>query len=227
MTRYGWKAQNKSLAIFAGEAYNVEQGISNEMFPDERGEAGVPDPPACFVMAGPNDHTNFESTDPQAVFSDAVAFATFMRFLAPPSPSCSVNGNCPGPVNNGSATFDNIGCPACHVRSMQTGNVVSAALRNQPVNLFSDLLLHNMGRLGDGISQGLAGPNEFRTAPLWGLGHRLFFLHDGRTTDLNAAIEAHAAGGADPASEANTVIQNYQALSPQQKQELLSFLRSL
>jgi hypothetical protein len=46
--------------------------------------------------------------------------------------------------------------------------------------------------LADGISQGQAGPDEFRTAPLWGLGQRIFFLHDGRTKDLIAAIQAHA-----------------------------------
>jgi CxxC motif-containing protein (DUF1111 family) len=75
---------------------------------------------------------------------------------------------------------------------MVTGNDPVNALANQTANLFSDLLVHDMGALGDGISQGLAGPSEFRTAPLWGLGQRLFFLHDGRTSDLLQAIEAHA-----------------------------------
>ena len=91
-------------------------------------------------------------------------------------------------------------------------------------NLFSDLLLHHMGRgLADGISQGLAGPDQFRTAPLWGIGQRLFFLHDGRTSDLLAAIEAHAS----PGSEANAVIQNFNRLTETQQQGLLIFLRSL
>jgi CxxC motif-containing protein (DUF1111 family) len=174
ITRFGWKAQNKSLVIFSGEAYNVEQGISNEVFPDERGEAGVPDPSGCYVVPSPNDHTNFESSQPQAVLSDSIAFADFMRFLAAPVPSCTVNATCSGSINNGSASFTNIGCAACHIPAMRTGNHATAAFRNQSVNLFSDLLVHNMGRLGDGIPQGLAGGNEFRTAPLWGLGQRLF-----------------------------------------------------
>ena len=72
-----------------------------------------------------------------------------------------------------------------------------------------------------------AGPNEFRTAPLWGVGKRIFLLHDGRTSDLNAAIEAHANGGADSSSEANTVVQRYNLLTTPQKQDLLNFLRSL
>ena len=77
--------------------------------------------------------------------------------------------------------------------------------------------------LADGVSQGEAGPREFRTAPLWGLGQRIFFLHDGRTSDLIAAIKAHASTG----SEANGVVNNFLGLSEAQKQDLLNFLRSL
>jgi len=227
LTRFGWKAQNKSLVIFSGEAYNVEQGISNELFPDERGESGVQDSPACYVVTSPNDHTNFEQTQPLAVPSDVIGFANFMRFLAPPAPSCTVGVDCSASVNNGSALFSSTGCAVCHVRSMRTGNHGTAALRNHTANLFSDLLVHNMGVLGDGISQGAAGPNEFRTAPLWGLGQRNFFLHDGRTSDLLDAIEAHANNGTDSHSEANTVIQNFNAPSTSQKQDILNFLRTL
>jgi CxxC motif-containing protein (DUF1111 family) len=77
--------------------------------------------------------------------------------------------------------------------------------------------------LADGITQGLAGPNEFRTAPLWGIGQRIFFLHDGRTSDLIEAILAHQSQG----SEANIVIGNFQSLTNAQEQDLLNFLRSL
>ena len=98
------------------------------------------------------------------------------------------------------------------------------------MNLFSDLLIHDMGPgLADGISQGQAGPSEFRTAPLWGLGQRIFFLHDGRTSDLVVAIQQHSSGSTrnQNASEANAVIWNYNRLSEQDKQNLLNFLRSL
>jgi CxxC motif-containing protein (DUF1111 family) len=111
-----------------------------------------------------------------------------------------------------------------------TGNAAVAALRNQPVNLYSDLLLHDMGPgLADGVSQGQAGPREFRTAPLWGLGQRIYFLHDGRTRDLLLAIKAHRSGGSSngDASEANTVIGQFEALSESEKQDVLNFLRSL
>jgi CxxC motif-containing protein (DUF1111 family) len=226
LTRFGWKAQNKSLAIFAGEAYNVEQGVSYELFPDERGESGVPDPEVCKTVPSPSDHTNYELTQPQSIVSDAIAFANFMRFLAPPVTACTVGATCSASVNKGSALFDTIGCAVCHIRSMPTGNHSTAALRFQTANLFSDLLVHNMGALGDGISQGAAGPNEFRTAPLWGVGQRIFFLHDGRTSDLLAAIEAHANGGADMTSEAFQVINNFNGRNTAQQQDLLNFLRS-
>jgi len=77
--------------------------------------------------------------------------------------------------------------------------------------------------LADNVSQGTATGNEFRTAPLWGVGQRLFFLHDGRTTDIKQAILDHSSSG----SEANTVIINFNALTETQKQDLLNFLRSL
>jgi CxxC motif-containing protein (DUF1111 family) len=100
----------------------------------------------------------------------------------------------------------------------------SVALSNQPVNLFSDLLVHNMGRgLADGITQGGAGPDEFRTAPLWGVGQRIFFLHDGRTTDLVEAVEAHRSRG----SEANKIIDRFNRLTVRQQQDIINFLRSL
>jgi CxxC motif-containing protein (DUF1111 family) len=92
------------------------------------------------------------------------------------------------------------------------------------VNLYSDLLVHDMGAgLADDVVQGAAGPREFRTAPLWGLGQRLFFLHDGRTSDLANVILAHAS----PGSEANAVVLLYAFLPDRDKQDLLVFLRSL
>jgi CxxC motif-containing protein (DUF1111 family) len=77
--------------------------------------------------------------------------------------------------------------------------------------------------LADNVSQGGAGGDQFRTAPLWGLGQRIFLLHDGRTTDLNAAIQAHESSG----SEATNVEENFDNLNTTQQQEILDFLRSL
>lgn len=77
--------------------------------------------------------------------------------------------------------------------------------------------------LADGITQGSAGPDEFRTAPLWGVGQRQFFLHDGGTSNLIEAIEAHRSSG----SEANKVVERFNRLTSQEQQDIINFLRSL
>jgi CxxC motif-containing protein (DUF1111 family) len=227
VTRFGWKAQNKSLEIFAGEAYNVEMGVTNELFPNERANP----PAACLYNPTPEDETNFTLTGPN-IPSDTVMFAAFMRFLAPPEPSVQgIPGNpTPQSIADGRVAFSLAHCDMCHTPAFQTGgSAMTPALNNQTAALYSDLLVHNMGSgLADRVSQGSAGPDEFRTAPLWGVGQRVFFLHDGRATPTNGgllqAIKAHAG----PGSEANTVISIFNnQLSNQQKQDLLNFLRSL
>jgi CxxC motif-containing protein (DUF1111 family) len=227
ITRLGWKAQNKSLLMFAGEAYNVEMGISNQLFPQERDE-----PAGCVFNATPEDTLNFTPGATAgnlklAVLSDIEAFANFMRMLAPPAPAAPTASS-----EKGRDTFATVGCVHCHTPSMTTwakigsgsSKVPSAALSNQAANLFSDLLVHHMGKgLADGITQGGAGPDEFRTAPLWGVGQRVFFLHDGRTANLVEAIRAHKSSG----SEANRVIDRFNKLTTQEEQEVVDFLRSL
>jgi CxxC motif-containing protein (DUF1111 family) len=229
ITRFGWKAQNKSLQIFAGEAYLVETGVSNEEFTQERGEPGersgfterVEPNPACLFNGTPEDTTNFATGTVTATAppSDVVMFSVFMRFLDQPKPMNFNNS-----AQSGLASFNQIGCALCHTPSMSTGKSSSTALTNQAANLFSDLLVHHMGSgLADNVSQGNAGADEFRSAPLWGLGQRIFFLHDGRTTDLLQAIQAHSS----PGSEANAVIANFNALSATDQQNILNFLRDL
>ena len=215
ITRFGWKAQNKSLFVFAAEAYNVEQGVTTDLFMHERDS-----PATCRFNITPEDHMDVSAANLAEGFGDVVAFTMFMRLLAPPE-----RGPTNASVNNGAALFNSTGCALCHTPSLQTTITYgTAALSNKPVNLYSDLILHNMGSgLADGISQGAAGPNDFRTAPLWGLGKRLFFLHDGRTSDLVDAIKAHSSNG----SEANNVIDDFNSLSTSQKKDLLAFLRSL
>ena len=220
ITRFGWKAQNKSLELFAGEAYNVEQGVTNELFPTERDET-----PGCLFNATPEDHTTLDASTPTKVVSNVVSFAFFMKFLAPAKPAPDTVS-----ITRGRASFAEIGCALCHTPYLTTGNSSSAALNQKRANLFSDLLLHNLGPgLADDILQGNARGDEFRTAPLWGLGQRIFFLHDGRTTDLLEAIQAHASAGNQdfPPSEANAVIANFNALSESGKQDILNFLRGL
>ena len=218
IARFGWKAQNKSLLVFSGEAYNVEMGITNELFMTERDENA-----ACQYATTPNSITNTEAATAVDAMSSIEKFSHFMRFLAAPVPSPNMPGGAAS-ITAGRAIFAATGCALCHTPTLTTSPSRVLALSNQKVNLFSDLLLHDMGTgLSDGVSQGEAGPREFRTAPLWGLGQRIFFLHDGRTSDLIATIKAHASSG----SEANGVVSNFLGLSEAQKQNLLNFLRSL
>jgi CxxC motif-containing protein (DUF1111 family) len=224
VARFGWKAQNKSLLLFAGEAYNVEMGITNEIFQTERDETAN-----CQFASVPNDALNTEATTVLEAVQAIEKFAVFQRFLAAPTPSNDTPGGASS-ISRGRSQFASTGCALCHTPTMRTGNSTVAALRNKPANLYSDLLVHDMGPgLADGVSQGQAGGSEFRTAPLWGLGQRIFFLHDGRTSDLLEAIQAHQSGstrGGD-ASEANEVVRAFNNLAERAKQDVLNFLRSL
>ena len=219
VTRFGWKAQNKSLMIFAGEAYNVEQGVSNEAFGNERAAVA-----GCVYNGSPEDATKMSDNGSPtgtaaALSSDLVNFAGFMRLTAPPTPAAMSSS-----AKNGASLFSSVGCALCHTTTLTTGMSKFAGMSNLTYHPFSDFALHHMGsRLSDGINQGAAGPDQFRTAPLWGVGQRLFFLHDGRTSDLLQTIQAHSSSG----SEANNVIRRFNSLSRSQMQDVLNFLRSL
>lgn len=213
--RFGLKAQFASLLQFTAEATLHDLGITNPYLLDEDLPQGKFIPPICLRAAEPNDPDGSATINP----------FHFMEYLAP---------HTPGPPNtNGQAQFDAIGCNKCHLESYTTGPKVpvitdvngdvifSAALSNQPVNLYSDLLLHDMGPvLADGISQGQASGTQLRTTPLWGLAIKTRYLHDGRTTDIKKSITMH--GG-----ESTTVIQRFNALAPQDQNDLIAFIQSL
>jgi hypothetical protein len=238
ITRFGWKAQNKSLLVFAGEAYNVEQGVTNELFPNERETD-----PTCRLTAIPEDQTPLEPISPSTgspsadLASTTTLFAGFMRLLAPPTPASKTTvvasaaattgvalASTSASVARGRQVFADIGCDACHLKNLTTGHSSINGLDQVTFEPLSDFALHDMGwGLADGVSQGLATGREFRTAPLWGVGQRLFFLHDGRASNLIEAIEQHAS----PESEANVVINNYNHLLAADKQALINYLRSL
>jgi CxxC motif-containing protein (DUF1111 family) len=241
IARFGWKAQNKSLELFSGEAYNVEMGITNEIFTQDRplpGEdvQGTGLPANCLNLSGsgyPEDATNFAPTvtssdqfaENASIPSDIVAFSQFMRLLAPPVPSTTTPGGAAS-ITHGSALFSSIGCAVCHtpaISKTQPSNI-TASLAGATVGAFSDFEIHHMGTgLNDNVSQGGAGGDQFRSAPLWGVGQRIFFLHDGRTSNIITAITDHASNG----SEATEVVDNFEELSAASQQDLINFLRSL
>ncbi|MBI4909096.1 MAG: thiol oxidoreductase [Acidobacteria bacterium] len=225
--RFGWKAQVQSLEWFVAEAYVTEQGVTNELFPEE-----LFDPPAgCLLNPVPEDRRSAFARRPADGHSNVGRLAQFLRFLAPPSPAPETP-----PVARGRKLFSSTGCSYCHTPSLRAGQSSYAALSEREAPLYSDLLLHHMGsQLADDIQQGAASSDMFRTAPLWGLGHRIFLLHDGRTRDLVDAIEQHAdfprsnprGRNTSRPSEANGVVKRFRALSSEEKQNLLVFLRSL
>jgi CxxC motif-containing protein (DUF1111 family) len=240
ISRYGWKAQNVSLYLFSGEAYNVEEGITNELFQTERDLN-----PTCQFDTVPNDVTGQRPVPSPPPTSTATS--PISRFTCAcsrrPTPSATLPGGATS-ITNGQRRPSAVSVARmCHTPALKTDNTAVAALANQTAALYSDLALHKMGpTLADNILQGSAAGDEFRTAPLWGLGERIFFLHDGRTSDLVQAIQDHASGGGgggrgtksnnwgSPSSgrrRPTEVIANYNALSSSQQQDLLNFLRSL
>jgi CxxC motif-containing protein (DUF1111 family) len=225
-TKFGHKAQNVSLLIFSAEAYNVEMGITSQGFPVERDETR-----SCQFGTVPND--TVENVNTIGAIDN---FANFQRFLAPPTPASNGYQTASGNVSKfsidrGRDLFAQVGCHLCHTPTLRTNPLsTNSALRDKPANLYSDLALHAMGPdLADDILQGLARGDEFRTAPLWGLGKRIFFLHDGRTSDLIEAIREHKSDGNSRfgPSEANAVIDRFNRLGDGDKQHLVNFLRSL
>jgi CxxC motif-containing protein (DUF1111 family) len=207
--RFGWKAQHATLLAFAADAYRNEMGITNDLFPEESA-FGISSLQmrSCDPFPDPEDRR-----DPVTRRRGIDNFESFMRFLAP-LPRGVVD-----PASDGERTFAAIGCASCHVPVLVTGPSAHPVFDRQPVRLFSDLLLHDVGT-GDGIRQGAADGSEIRTPALWGLRFRRPLLHDGSAATIDEAIERH--GG-----EADLARRGFGQLSPAARQQLLAFLRSL
>lgn len=209
--RFGWKCQQATLLAFSGDAYLNEMGITSRFFPTENAPNGKVSLLQSFdVTVDPED-----AVDPVTGKGDIDHAADFMRFLAPPP-----RGKITTSVRQGETLFQQVGCAVCHIPTLTTGPSLVRSLDRQPVNLYSDLLLHDMGSLGDGIAQGDAGVRDMRTAPLWGLQASAPYLHDGRARTVDEAIRVHA-------GEASTSRDRYQRLAPSQRSQLLEFLNSL
>jgi CxxC motif-containing protein (DUF1111 family) len=209
--RFGWKAQQATLLAFAGDAYLNEMGITSRFFPEENVPNGKFDVLAKYdKIADPED-----TPDPDTGKSDVDMAADFMRLLAP-TPTLPMNAS----ATAGQGLFNSVGCAVCHTPSMLSNTNDIPALSEKTVFLYSDLLLHDMGTLGDGIAQADAGPREMKTPPLWGLRFSPPYLHDGHATSVDSAIRGHA-------GEATAAKNRYQALSAAQRKQLLDFLNGL
>ena len=209
--RLGMKAQHASILGFSADAYLNEMGITNRLFPHEN----APNGNAALLAMFDKTLDPEDVADPATNRSDIDTVADFQRLLAPP-PAMPFSTR----AMAGQKVFADIGCAQCHVPQLTTGTSTVAALSNKPVNLYSDLLLHDMGALGDGIAQSAATAKEFRTTPLWGLRHSAPYLHDGRAPTIDAAIRGHDGQGA-PSRD------RYGKLSAADSAALLEFLGSL
>jgi CxxC motif-containing protein (DUF1111 family) len=208
--RFGWKAQHATLLAFGADAYRNEMGITNALFPDELA-MGVS--PARMRLCDPIPDPE-DIPDPRTRRRGIDNFAGFMRFLAPIGRAAA--GDL---AADGERVFQAIGCATCHVPTLATGPNANPLLHRQPVPLFSDLLLHDVGT-GDGIRQGAADPAEIRTPALWGLRFRRPLLHDGSAATIADAVGRHA-------GEAAFARRNVAGLTETEWAALLSFLWSL
>jgi CxxC motif-containing protein (DUF1111 family) len=208
--RFGWKAQHATLLAFGADAYRNEMGITNDLFPRESA-FGISDTQmrSCDPFPDPEDRR-----DPRTGRRGIDNFESFMRLLAP-IPRAYANEV----TRDGERVFANLGCGACHVPALETGPHANPLFGRRRVELFSDLLLHDVGTL-DGIKQGAAEANEIRTPALWGLRFRRPLLHDGSAATITDAIVRH--GG-----EAILARTGFDRMTDSDRDRLLLFLRSL
>jgi CxxC motif-containing protein (DUF1111 family) len=210
--RFGWKNKHATLLSFNADALNNELGITNRLFPKAAAPNGNETLLAQYVSPSapiedqPNSNTGLSEVD---------RLTNYIRFLAPPAPASSTANSIAG-----KSIFNSVGCAACHTPTLNTGPNSITALANQNVNLYSDLLLHDMGSGGDGIVEGNAGTTEMRTSPLWGIRVRQLFMHDGRFSTLQQSILDHAGQGAASARA-------YSRLTLTQQNQLIAFLNTL
>src|ERR1051326_1797523 len=202
--KFGWKSQVPTLFQFSADAYLNEMGITSPLFPNEN----CPQGNCAELVHNPMPAIN-DTGDGVEAFHD------FMTMLAAPP-----RGNIHNDVRAGERVFQQIGCTACHTPTLRTGPSEIAALDRVAFHPYSDFLLHDMGRLGDGITQSRANGRDMRTAPLWGLRAVTLFMHDGRAHTVQEAILAHDGQGRRSRDAFNQ-------LDRRGKDQLVKFLNSL
>jgi CxxC motif-containing protein (DUF1111 family) len=193
-----------ALAQFNEGAFQIELGITTPNQAFESTIAGKPLPEGVDPLPEP------ELTAEQVARVD-----DYVRFLAPPAPA---------PMDfharKGQRIFAQIGCAACHVPSLRTGEHEVRVLSRQEIFAYTDLLLHDMGPELADICVVDASPSEFRTEPLMGLRHMQRFLHDGRAATVTDAILAHGGEGARSRDA-------FAGLEEGEREMLLAFLGTL
>jgi CxxC motif-containing protein (DUF1111 family) len=208
LTRFGRKADVATLEDFTRSALRHEMGLTTRSN-DRDLVGGTLAPPGTDPVPEPE-------VDERAI----ELLVAFVRFLAPTAPAPERSRAHADTLSAGERLFGQIGCTKCHTPTMRTGPSDVAAINRKTVQLYSDLLLHDMGPDLANVCARDAAPAELRTTPLMGLGHRQFLLHDGRALDLREAILAH--GG-----EARSARDAFARIHWLNQEYLLIFLRSL
>ena len=208
VTRFGHKADIATIEEFTRSALLFEMGLTHHREDRDRVN-GV-------VASGDID----PAPEPEVDAATVALLTDFVRFLVPPAPAPPRTPAQADTLAHGRRLFTQVGCASCHTPSMRTGRSPNPALSKRTVNLYSDLLLHDMGPVLANVCAPDASPAELRTTPLMGLQHRQFFLHDGRVMDLREAIMAH--GG-----EAQAARDAFGRLGWLRQEYLVMFLKSL
>jgi CxxC motif-containing protein (DUF1111 family) len=201
--RFGLKARTARVDTFTADAFQGDMGLTSPLRPGE-----LPNPDRRLDDDKPGVDLDQETID---------VVADYVRLLEIPARR-------PG-GGRGPALFAQARCASCHVPSLRTrADYPIAALANIDAPVFTDLLLHDMGdQLADGVSEGQAGPREWRTAPLIGLRFAGGLMHDGRARTVAQAIAAHAG----PGSEASGSVAAFQALAERDRRELVRYVEGL
>jgi CxxC motif-containing protein (DUF1111 family) len=207
--RFGRKGDAATVGDFAESALRFELGFTTEDHPREQSRNGVAVPAAADPMADPE-----MDAETMGILTD------YVRLLAPLAPEAPASPQVADSVRRGEQVFQEVGCARCHVPSLTTGPAPESALTTRRIQPYSDLLLHDLGGAAGDVCTPLAGPGEYRTAPLWGLRYRSLFLHDGSASTLQAAIEAHQ-------GEAEAVTRAFRTLAPDRRALLLRFVSQL
>lgn len=202
LARFGLRATHATLEVFIDEAIHVEMGLTTPQHPEELLPNGQPLPPGMDP-----------APDPEVLDSDIELLSDYIRFLVPAMPAAP-----PDPV--GEEIFRDAGCADCHTPTMTTAPSDDPALDRKRFRIYSDLLLHDLGREVADICTPGSVPGEWRTAPLVGLSMRNQYLHHGQAFDFGLVMDSH--GG-----EASAARDAFNRLTPAARQRLEIFLKSL
>jgi len=199
LARFGRKASFVDIRSFIEDALAKEMGLTTRAHPREQHPNGRKLPKG--VDPAPEPEVDDASVD---------LLTAYVRFLAAPAREVPATDATADSIRRGERIFERIGCEACHSHAFTTGTNAPAALSNRRIDLYSDLLLHDLGDELATVCSPNASPSEWRTTPLMGLRHRQQLLHDGRAQTLHAASR-----------------DRFRLLSEAERGALLRFLRSL